>query len=161
VLFRSKATKPPRREPAMNSRRRVVGPPPLQGQLIAILVEKEPGSTSQSFGVRSFVRIWHIASFRCAAEFGRYRGGIADMAGLAAGSTRSRMTLSGNCALRSFITLPAIGTLRLSARYRPPILALIVCLDTKTGGTDANSKLTFRLYHTTPARFLNQSNSMS
>jgi hypothetical protein len=35
-----------------------------------------------------FVR-WHIASFRCDAEFGRYRG-KADMAGLAAGSTRSR-----------------------------------------------------------------------
>ena len=36
-------------------------------------------------------RSWHIASFRCAAEFGRYRG-IADMAGLAAGLTRPRMT---------------------------------------------------------------------
>src|SRR6202166_5118134 len=36
---------------------------------------------------------WHIASFRCAAEFGRYRG-IGDMAGLVAGSTRSRMTQS-------------------------------------------------------------------
>jgi hypothetical protein len=32
-----------------------------------------------------------IASFCCGAEFGRYRG-IADMAGLAPGSTRSRMT---------------------------------------------------------------------
>ena len=33
-------------------------------------------------------------SFRCGAEFDRYRG-IADMAGLAAGSTRSRMTHRG------------------------------------------------------------------
>ena len=30
------------------------------------------------------VAYWHIASFRCAAEFGRYRG-IADMAGITAG----------------------------------------------------------------------------
>lgn len=35
----------------------------------------------------------HIALFRCAAEFGRHRG-IADMAGLAAGLPRSRMTHS-------------------------------------------------------------------
>jgi len=33
----------------------------------------------------------HIASFRCATEFGRHRG-IADMAGLAAGLPRSRVT---------------------------------------------------------------------
>ena len=39
-------------------------------------------------------RSWHIASFRCAAEFGRYRG-IADMAGVATGSSPSRMTRSG------------------------------------------------------------------
>ena len=36
-------------------------------------------------------RIWHIASFRCDAEFDRYRG-IADMAGPTTGSTRQRMT---------------------------------------------------------------------
>jgi hypothetical protein len=39
-------------------------------------------------------RLWPIASFRCATEFGRYRG-IADMAGLAAGSTQSRITQLG------------------------------------------------------------------
>jgi hypothetical protein len=38
---------------------------------------------------------WHIASLQCDAEFGRYRG-TADMAGLAAGSTRSRMTHSSH-----------------------------------------------------------------
>src|ERR1700757_4343361 len=37
-----------------------------------------------------FVR-WPIATFRFATEFDRYRG-IADMAGLGAGSSRSRMT---------------------------------------------------------------------
>ena len=37
--------------------------------------------------------LWHIGSFRCVAEFDRYRG-IADMAGLAGGPTRSRMTQS-------------------------------------------------------------------
>jgi hypothetical protein len=39
----------------------------------------------------------HIASFRCATEFGRHRG-IADMAGLAAGLPRSRMTRNGQWA---------------------------------------------------------------
>jgi len=38
---------------------------------------------------------WHIASFRCVAEFDRYRG-IADMAGLEAGSTRSQKTPNGH-----------------------------------------------------------------
>ena len=37
------------------------------------------------------VRSWHFATFRWAAELGRYQS-IADMAQLAAGSTRSRMT---------------------------------------------------------------------
>jgi hypothetical protein len=41
--------------------------------------------------------MWHIASFRCAAELGRYPG-IADMAGLAIAATRSRLTQSGLCA---------------------------------------------------------------
>ncbi|MGB5184629.1 MAG: hypothetical protein WBO12_20900, partial [Xanthobacteraceae bacterium] len=40
-------------------------------------------------------RFWPIASFRQDAEFDRYRG-IADMARLAVGSTRSRMTHSGH-----------------------------------------------------------------
>jgi hypothetical protein len=38
-------------------------------------------------------RFWPIATFRFATEFDRYRG-IADMAGLGAGSSRSRMTLA-------------------------------------------------------------------
>jgi hypothetical protein len=37
------------------------------------------------------VSSWPIATFRFATEFDRYRG-IADMAGLGAGSSRSRMT---------------------------------------------------------------------
>jgi hypothetical protein len=38
---------------------------------------------------------WHIAPFRCAAEFDRYRG-IADMAGPAGDPIPSRMTPSGH-----------------------------------------------------------------
>ena len=49
-------------------------------------------------------RFWPIASFRQDAEFGRYRG-IADMARLAVGSTRSRMTQSGHLANRQRIAL--------------------------------------------------------
>src|SRR6201993_4417774 len=54
-----------------------------------------------------FVR-WPIATFRFATEFDRYRG-IADMAGLGAGSSRSRMTLTGPRGLSRHST-------RLSAR---------------------------------------------
>jgi hypothetical protein len=39
------------------------------------------------------VHTWPIATFRFATEFDRYRG-MADMAGLGAGSSRSRMTQS-------------------------------------------------------------------
>jgi len=39
------------------------------------------------------VHTWPFATFRGAEEFGRYRA-RADIAGLAAGSTRSRMTLN-------------------------------------------------------------------
>jgi hypothetical protein len=43
---------------------------------------------------RSDFVLWPIASFRCGAEFDRYRG-IADMAGLAGDPIPSRMTLAG------------------------------------------------------------------
>jgi len=46
---------------------------------------------SQRYGSEKSFRRWHIASFRCDAEFDRYRG-IADMAGPTTGSTRQRMT---------------------------------------------------------------------
>jgi hypothetical protein len=46
------------------------------------------------------VAFWPIATFRFATEFDRYRG-IADMAGLGAGSSRSRMTHSGHLLTRS------------------------------------------------------------
>jgi hypothetical protein len=47
--------------------------------------------------------LWPVASFRQDAEFGRYRG-IADMARLAVGSTRSRMTQSGQLTAKNAVT---------------------------------------------------------
>jgi hypothetical protein len=45
--------------------------------------------------LRGHVWMWHIASFRCDAQFSRYRG-IADIARIGVRATRSLMTQSGH-----------------------------------------------------------------
>jgi hypothetical protein len=62
------------------------------------------------------VGLWHIASLQCNAEFGRYQG-IAHIAGLAARSNRSRMTLSG---------LQRVGSMLV--RFRNPSVELVAFL---------------------------------